>query len=157
MIVTSPDRVRNELENNFSVKEFKEKMNKRVKSTKNPLKFDERFYEKILNGKKRLTFRRDTSRNLWDCFTISGHYYEITAKIPTTLEYFIRENYLDDGFESEEEAREYFRKLYFSNPDGKSPNLGIDCDVPNYRECYGDNCDFNEVEGMIFKFEEVVK
>jgi len=157
MNVTSPESVQAQIEHNFSVKEFKERMNNRVKSSPYPLKFDERFYDRILNGKKRLTFRRNTHRNLWDCFTINGHYYEITAKIPTTLEFFIRENYREDGFESEDQAREYFMKLYFSNTDGAPQYSGIKCDVVNYRECYGDNCDFNDVEGVIYKFEEVLK
>jgi len=159
MTITNPDGTGDKNDENNSIKEFKEMMKERVKSTKNPLKFDEKFYDPILSGKKRMTFRRDAHRNIWDCFTINGHYYQITEKIPTTLEDFITEYYREDGFESVDQARKYFMNLYFSNPDGckNYPGIKMDTSIRNYRECYGDNCDFREVDGVIFKFEEILR
>ena len=101
----------------------------------NPLKFDVQFHDKLLDGSKTATFRRTRKgRKEGDSFSIRGHVFKIEEIISTNLEDFINRYYLDDGFRTIADAREYFTKLYFNG---------------EYQR------DFYGIEGYRYEFREV--
>lgn len=130
--------------------EYRDWLLGKVMLTKNPLKFDERFHNELIDGKKTVTFRRHAAdRNIGDCFVIRRHVFRVTDITPINLETFIHRYYRNDGFESVPQAQEYFIGLYGIDAEPDTPDKQRTCYPPTeFRKIDGYKIDFTKLKDV---------